>query len=139
MSYAEERKNKKYYKFINSILSIVSIGKDSIVDVGSHGVDILTNTECRYKVSVDIAAPAISPGVQSVKEDFFKYTPDRFFDLVTCFQVLEHIKDAKTFAQKLLSIGQIIIISVPYNWKKGMCKSHCQDPVDIKKGDVLDN
>ena len=57
------------------------------------------------------------------------------YDVVTCLQVLEHIDDdtVYNFAQKLFTLGNIVIISVPYMWKKGICKYHKQDPVDETK------
>ena len=48
-------------------------------------------------------------------------------------QTLEHVKDVKEFSEKLLNISKILIISVPYKWKKGATKSHIHDPVDENK------
>jgi len=134
-SYAEKRKNLSYYKYIRNIIYLLSIGKDSIIDIGSNGVDIISHTECKLKISLDRGNPIKKQGVVSIKEDFFEYYTEQHFDIVTCFQVLEHIEDASKFANKLLSIGKIIFISVPYKWKKGYCEWHCQDPVDEHKLD----
>lgn len=75
-------------------------------------------------------------GIVGIKGDFVKYRPIMFFDLVLCLQVLEHLKDPSKFAKKLLTIGGVIIISVPYKWERGICREHRQDPVDEQK--ILD-
>ena len=61
---------------------------------------------------------------------------DRLFDIVTCLQVIEHIPRADLFAQKLLSTGKIVIVSVPYKWAADPVSSHnshVHDPVDEDK------
>jgi 2-polyprenyl-3-methyl-5-hydroxy-6-metoxy-1,4-benzoquinol methylase len=65
--------------------------------------------------------------------DFLAYQPNEQFDLVTCFQVMEHVPDAVSFARKILEIGQVAVVSVPYKWDKGKCKPHIHDPVDERK------
>ena len=47
-----------------------------------------------------------------------------------CRQMLEHVADPATFAQKLFSLADVVVISVPYKWPKGMTKGHTHDPVD---------
>ncbi|WP_165176408.1 hypothetical protein [Desulfovibrio sp. ZJ369] len=133
MTYAEKRKSLSYYKFINNFLSILSVNANSILDVGSNGIDNISHLLCKEKSSLDIKNPLVAYGVKSIKEDFFIYKEQKKFDIVTCFQVLEHIDDVKKFAQKLLKLGKIIVVTVPYKWKKGICKSHIHDPVDIDK------
>ena len=56
-------------------------------------------------------------------------------DIITCFQVLEHLKDGdvEEFAKKLLREGRIAIVSVPYMWPENQCEYHVQDPVDVEK------
>ncbi len=61
------------------------------------------------------------------------YRPETYFDLVLCLQVLEHLDNPDAFAQKLLNAGRTVIISVPYRWPQGYCKTHKQDPVDEAK------
>jgi hypothetical protein len=39
------------------------------------------------------------------------------YDAVLCSQVLEHLHDPTTFLRKLLSVGNTVIISVPYLWQ----------------------
>ena len=53
--------------------------------------------------------------------------------MATCFQVLEHVPNAHGFAQKLLEISKVLVVSVPYKWEKGKNKTHVHDPVDETK------
>jgi hypothetical protein len=44
--------------------------------------------------------------------------------------VLEHLADPSSFAQKVLRAGRTAIISVPWQWPRGLGEGHVQDPVD---------
>lgn len=130
--YVEERKNFLYYKYIRNILSLLSINCKSIIDIGSNQIDIISHLDCK-KYSLDIKNPLNKDGITAIKSDFLNYNPKEKFDIATCFQVLEHIKDVEAFAEKLLNIANVIVISVPYKWKKNICISHIHDPVDENK------
>ena len=132
-AYSDERKNYSYYKFIRNFLVIISSDDKSIIDVGSHDVDLISHLNCYKKISLDLCNPLQTQSVIPIKCDFFDYNTDEQFDIVCCFQVLEHIKDAASFAKKLLEIGKIAVVSVPYKWKRGATKTHIQDPVDEEK------
>lgn len=133
MSYKEERKDYLYYKIIREILSIIQQGNNSIIDVGSNGVDLLSPLRLKDKVSVDLVEPVVADDIKSYKIDFFDYKPDQYFDIVTCFQVIEHVQEAQSFTKKLQETGKILLISLPFKWNNGTCQYHCQDPVDEKK------
>jgi hypothetical protein len=132
--YYQRRKNHKYYKYIRILLSMLARETDSICDVGSNGVDVISYLPCREMTSIDIANPFSSEKVTGIVGDFLSY-PLPKYDIITCFQVLEHINDDKVrlFAKKLIESGRIAIISVPYMWEKGYCLEHVQDPIDIEK------
>lgn len=107
----------------------------SVIDVGSNGTPTLEwhrNPGARL-VSLDLYRPYVAEGVESLTCDFLEYDPATTFDLVTCFQVLEHVPEPVAFARKLLQIGEVLVVSVPYKWKKGRCKYHRHDPVDEEK------
>jgi translation elongation factor EF-Tu-like GTPase len=70
---------------------------------------------------------------ESIKQDFFDYQSNEKFDLVTCFQVLEHVPNPKEFANKLLALAKTLVVSVPYQWPEGKCKWHIHDPVSEDK------
>ncbi len=132
-TYFEERKHSPYYKYVRTLLGILSYNADSVCDVGSNGTDMISWLPCKEKVSIDLRNPLRAEGIQSIKADFITYDFSRKFDIVTCFQVLEHIDDehVKLFANRLLETAEnLLIVSVPYLWAKGACKYHLQDPVD---------
>lgn len=133
MTYVEERQNFIYYKVLKRVLKIIAKNNTSIIDVGSFGVDMISDLPLENKVSVCINRPIQNNKCKGYKMDFFEYEPETLFDIVTCFQVIEHIEDAHNFTQKLFSTGKTILISLPYKWKEGTCKYHCQDPVDENK------
>ncbi|WP_051199159.1 hypothetical protein [Butyrivibrio hungatei] len=132
--YYQRRKNHKYYKYIRFLLSMLARETDSICDVGSNGVDVISFLPCREMTSIDIANPFSSEKVKGIVGDFLSY-PLPQYNIITCFQVLEHISDEKVhvFADRLLELGDIAVISVPFMWEKGYCLEHVQDPIDIKK------
>lgn len=127
--YINSRKNNTYYQVIVSILNASCKNCASILDVGSRGVDVISDLPIPLKVSLDLLYPLEKEGIISIKGDFFDYNPQEKFDIVCCFQTLEHIDNAQAFAQKLLSVGKNVIISVPYMWLHGASKNHVQDPV----------
>lgn len=68
--------------------------------------------------------------------NFMRYPVEKKFDVVTCFQVLEHLDDdvVEDFTRKLFHhTNRMLLISVPYKWAKGSCSEHKQDPVDEEK------
>lgn len=133
--YKETREHLFYMSYIRQLLSVISLGKKSILDVGSNGMDTLSMTSCLHKVSIDINNPFIHEGIKSIKADFLKYNFKEKFDIVTCLQVIEHIadRDIKQFCQKLLKLSSLLVVSVPYRWEKELCKEHLQDPINLSK------
>ena len=129
--YVDKRKDYIYYKFLKELLCILSSEDDEICDVGSCGVDMLSFLNCKRKISIDLETPYIGEDVESIKGDFLGVNLEKI-SIYTCFQVLEHIgnNEINDFAEKLLQASNYTVISVPYMWEKGKCKSHIQDPVD---------
>ncbi|MBL0407490.1 methyltransferase domain-containing protein [Microvirga aerilata] len=133
-SYWEARKDILYYQVARVITSHLSKKAKTIIDVGSAGCPYLDwFSHVPMRTSLDLKRPYEAKGVKSITSNFLTWEPDRKYDIVTCFQVLEHVPDAEGFAQKLLEVGGIVIVSVPYKWPKGRTKSHVQDPVDEEK------
>lgn len=139
-SYWKKRINFKYYKKVEKIVNELIKDKkvNSIIEVGGRDGYFLTRFNVNERVALDLSELALSeryPEVTKIHMDFMKYQPTKKYDLVICSQVLEHIPDeiVEKFAQKLFETAKYVIISVPYKWRKGFCKSHCQDPVDEKK------
>src|SRR5690606_15311883 len=105
------------------------------LDVGSNKTPTLEwhRPSAERLVSADLSRPYRAPGVEALVCDFLAYRPDEPFDLVTCFQVLEHVPAPAAFARHLTNVGHVVVASVPYKWKKGKCKYHLHDPVDEEK------
>ena len=134
-AYWEKRKDSIYLYAAQAICQKYCPKPLSVIDVGSNRTPTLEwhrATAIRL-VSVDLRRPYEATGVESITSDFFAYDPGVPFDLVTCFQVLEHIPDPTPFARKLLEVGRTCIVSVPFKWEKGKCKGHIHDPVDAEK------
>ena len=94
-------------------------------------VDLSGRTPIR--TSLDLRTPYQGEGVQSVTTDFLTWRPDRRYDLALCLQVLEHVGDARGFAQKLLEVADVVLISVPYRWPETKNPHHVHDPVTVDK------
>lgn len=133
-AYWKQRKDILYYQVVRVLASHIGAKANSIIDVGSAGCPYLDWFDfIPVRTSVDLTRPYRAEGIRSYTCDFIGWPEDRRYDLVTCLQVLEHVSDAHAFAQKLLSIGETIIVSVPYKWPAGKTPSHVQDPVDETK------
>lgn len=133
-TYWKRRQRMVYYQYLDRIVRKVGSKAKSMLDVGSGNAPYLDWFDwIPDRVSIDRAPPYESEHVVGIQADFLTHPFDRKFDLVTCLQVLEHVADAKPFAQHLLSIGRIVLISVPYRWPAGQTPGHVQDPVDLEK------
>ena len=133
-SYIEKRKDYEYYKVLRSLLRLICRSEDTICDVGSGGIDLLSELPCKKKFSIDLRNPVSNEEVEGIKADYLSYESSAV-DIITCFQVLEHLKDGavEEFAKKLLREGRIVIVSVPYMWPENQCEDHVQDPMDVEK------
>lgn len=132
-NYWKYRKNCKYYTKVIELVN--NLNKTSIIDIGSANTELHTflNENYKDKVCLDINKLPEIKNVRTIKSDFYKWIPDKKYDVVTCLQVLEHLDDPKKFCKKIFETGNNVIISVPYKWKKGFCIYHVQDPVDEEK------
>lgn len=135
LSYWEKRKDWVYLHVARIICARFAQGPGSVLDVGSNRTPTLEwhRSNAKRLVSLDLRRPYVADGVESIQEDFLKYQVDEKYDLVTCLQVLEHVPDAGAFAERLLSVGKVVVVSVPYKWRRGCCKGHVHDPVDELK------
>jgi hypothetical protein len=132
-SYWKSRKECNYYKKVLEIIRKFN-NCESIIDIGCANTEILKDLSIKEKTCLDINKLPENEGIRTIKCDFYKWVPDKKYDIVMCLQVLEHLDDPDTFARKLLDLGnKLVIISLPYKWPKGFCKYHVQDPVDEGK------
>jgi hypothetical protein len=132
--YWHDRSDLLYFQYVDFLVRVVGRDAQSILDVGSNSCPYLEWFHwIPYKFSIDIQAPYYSWRVHGKKIDFQDYANNREFDLCLCLQVLEHIHDVKSFAQKLLKVAHHVIVSVAYRWPSGTDSRHVHDPVDERK------
>ncbi len=139
-NYWERRRyrNKNYYGQATEYVRKYAADAVSMIDIGNRG--------CKYiyewnwisdKTVLDTSDEIynLDDSVKKVQEDFLVWVPDREYDLVTCFQTLEHIQDPIPFINKLHEIQRgVLIISLPYMWP--ICKApseHQHDPISMDK------
>lgn len=132
--YRDRRKDMIYYKYLRLLLTMICRKEDSFCDVGSNGTDMCSFLPCKSKKSVDLVNPYSDSETEGIKADYLEWETDRL-DVITCFQVLEHIDDERVtvFANKLLKDARICVVSVPFMWREDQCKNHLQDPIDVDK------
>jgi hypothetical protein len=123
-----------YYRYIDAIVRGVGADAKSLLDVGSASAQYLEEFDwIENKVAIDLKSAYSSVTVKGIAVNFFDYKPDVKFDLVTCFQVLEHVPEAGKFAKKLFEVGRDVLVSVPYQWPERSNVHHVHDPVDREK------
>jgi hypothetical protein len=134
LTYWNRRRDLLYYQVVRILATRLAAEAGSVLDVGSRGSPYIEWFEdVPIRTSLDLVEPYFGEGVTSVTSDFLKWQPDRQYDIVLCLQVLEHVRDATSFARKLLAAGEVVIVSVPYRWRKAQNKAHVQDPVTYRK------
>ena len=118
--YWERRQELVYYQVVRFLVNGLSKDAKSILDVGSAGLPFLDwFPHVPEKVSVDMRNPYKGAGVSGFTADFLTWEAGRRFDIVTCLQVLEHVPAADLFARKLLTMSDIVVVSVPFEWCEG--------------------
>ena len=137
MGYWADRTKLEYYAVVRQLLeSFGPLG--SIADIGCCDTPTATWGDFDQRWTVDPRArPALSGVTQIVGHwpDCATLLPQ--VDVVTCLQVLEHVKQPEPFCAALFAAAREgVIISVPWEWPAGSCASHIQDPVgDAKLGE----
>ena len=133
-TYWLERSDLIYYRYIEYIMRVVGRDASSMIDVGSGNCPYLEWFDwITDRRSVDIRVPYTSETVVGIQGDIHELKLDKVFDICTCFQVLEHVPDARKFALRLQELARAVIVSVPYKWPEGKTKGHVHDPVTYAK------
>jgi hypothetical protein len=131
--YWENRSEFVYLFVAKTISQLIASNANVVADVGSNGTPILEwFPEVPLRYSVDLKKPYRAANIRSIKDDFLNWVPSRKVNVLTCFQVMEHLAQPELFAQKMLSLADVCIVSVPYKWSAGI-SFHPQDPVDEEK------
>lgn len=110
--------NYTYYKSILRLAEQYAPNARSVIDIGAPWPFVSAFDWIPYKVMLNDRYPKSisSPNIKFIEQNFYEYEPEVKFDLVLCNQVMEHVPDPVSFAQKLMSIGHTVIASVPYMW-----------------------
>lgn len=133
-AYWRRRSDLLYYQYFRFIVRCIGTDARSMIDVGSGNAPYLEWFDwIPRKVSVDLEVPYSSKTVEGVAGNILDLTFDETFDLCSCMQVLEHVPDPAPFARRLMELGKVVLISVPYKWPEGSNAGHVNDPVDLEK------
>jgi SAM-dependent methyltransferase len=132
-AYWRKRSDMLYYQYFSYIIRCIGAQAGSLVDVGSGNAPYLEWFDwIPRRVSVDLKVPYRSESVEGVTGDIRDLRFDETFDICTCMQVLEHVPEPEPFARRLMELGSLVLISVPYKWPKGANKDHVNDPVGLE-------
>jgi hypothetical protein len=133
LGYWAARRHMLYYQAVYQFVAAIGYNAKSLVDIGSGGTDYITWFDwIESRAKLDYRISNASPGIAKIETDFFEWNPEKKYDVALCLQVLEHIPDAKGFCDKLKTVCNRLLISVPYKWS-GKAEGHVQDPVDEEK------
>ena len=133
-AYWQSRKHLGYYKVVLALARVFGRNARSVIDVGCADCEYVLELEwIPHKTAIDPYKLPESDEMEKIQADFLAYDFSRHFDMVLNLQVLEHLDEPAAFSQKLLSIGDVVIISVPYKWPVGRSEWHVQDPIDEAK------
>ena len=129
--YWQLRREFNYYREVVRLAKhYVPLGGRAI-DVGASDARLLSRLDWfSHRIALDVRRIPRQRGVETIVRDFMTYESAHDIDLVFCLQVLEHLADPSSFAQKVLRTGRTAIISVPWQWPRGLGEGHVQDPID---------
>lgn len=132
--YWQRRKDSIYYQVVRELGTGLAAEATAVLDVGSNLTPCLEwFPQAKHRTSVDLRHPYSGEGIEAVVADFLAWEAPRHYDLALCLQVIEHVPDARAFCRKLLTVANVLIVSVPYKWPAGRTKGHLHDPVDETK------
>lgn len=130
-AYWRDRRDAVYIHVIKQIVSVIAKSAGTVADIGSNATPLLDYFPERCeKFSVDPGSPYEGPGVTAVREDFYHWSPPRKIQIVSCFQVMEHVREPEAFARRLLELGEVCVVSVPYKEPAGLNPGHIHAMID---------
>lgn len=134
--YWELRKGKDLYKVLHNLARLYTADVRSAIDVGCYVGGVICDLDwIPRRVASDLnnytKEWADVDGVTFIHADAF--TLEETYDLVISNQTIEHIGDAKGFAEKLCALGKTVIVSTTYLVPQGKIEGHIQDPIDLDK------
>jgi len=129
-----ERAHYGYYVVARAWVRMLSPGS-AILDVGARDSPVATWGEYANRYTVDRDVLKARPGVNTYRADWMQWKVPETMHVTTCLQVIEHLTDEqlRPFVDKLFAHTKHLIISVPYEWEKGVEPDHHQDPISLEK------
>jgi 2-polyprenyl-3-methyl-5-hydroxy-6-metoxy-1,4-benzoquinol methylase len=134
--YWEGRKDKDLYGMMRLLAQHYGANAQSAIDVGCYVGGFICDLDWIGKrVAADIQnwskEWAEVDDVEFLYADAFSL--DEKFDLVISSQTIEHVDNAKGFAEKLCDLGRTVLISTTYMVPFGKIEGHVQDPINLEK------
>ena len=131
-AYWSRRKDYRYWRTALRFATELAPQARTMLDVGGgvtagcRYLELLPHFE-RTSIETPDSARRSLEGVRVILEQFEGWESDQRYDVVLCFQVLEHIRDTEGFARKLFSVArQAVVISIPHRWREhGQNQTHC--------------
>jgi hypothetical protein len=71
---------------------------------------------------------ALKHNVTPIQADFLTWEAAKGtvpYDLVLCSEVVEHVPRPRAFVRKLLAVGKLVVLAVPYKWPPCDAKTDC--------------
>jgi hypothetical protein len=131
-SFWEKQKDSVYYCILQSLHKNLIRTPQSILDVGPGNKSPLGWLQSESKTSTDTKNPYVSDDVESVTANFLTWRPEKKFQVITCLHIMERAQRPETYAQKLLRLGKLVIVSVPYKLAKEHAGSQLHSNIDEK-------
>jgi len=118
----EDHHNPRFDNAVSLLLKRIDIKDKDVLDVGcARGVFLSTLTDARTRVGVDVSSSAVkivqSKGIEAYCRALPNLDLQRQFDVVTCFETLEHVSSWKASVNALLDHvkhGGYLVLSVPF-------------------------
>lgn len=138
IGYWASRKDKMMYKVMRDLAHRYCGNAKSAIDIGSYIGGFICDLDwIPDRTASDLNDYSVEwaevEGVRFKCCDAFKIERATPWDLVISNQAIEHIQDAKSFGEKLCTIGKTVLVSTTYQVPHGRIDGHVQDPIDLAK------
>lgn len=137
--YWQDRMNHDLYRLTLGVSRALFPNAESAIDVGCFTSGLIVEMDWikkRYATDLQVHLKENWKEVDDVSfiaGDAFSLCFDQSFDLVISNQTIEHLEDPSGFVDRLLSIGNGLIISTTYETEAGVIDGDVQDPIDLEK------
>ncbi|MBY6092899.1 hypothetical protein [Maritimibacter alkaliphilus] len=140
--YWAKRQDALFYRYTTDMVEKFAPDAESVIDVGCFVSPIVCQLDWipkRFANDIQyIPEWEDVPDVTFVKGNAFELDVEALcgkasFDVVISHQTIEHIDDAKGFAESLCRMGSMVICSTSYEVEGGLVPGHVQDPISLKK------